>query len=125
VLVIDDDPTAHDLLTRILTREGFEVFTASNGGEGLRMAEDILPDVITLDVMMSEMDGWTVLSALKQDSELDKIPVVMVTMVSEPEFASKLGADGYITKPVKRGELLDVLAQFVAAEAATRDDSPG
>ncbi|MGB1017287.1 MAG: ATP-binding protein, partial [Nannocystaceae bacterium] len=63
VLVIDDDPTAHDLLTRILTREGFEVFTASNGGEGLRMAEDILPDVITLDVMMSEMDGWTVLSA--------------------------------------------------------------
>jgi len=117
VLVIDDDPTAHELLSRILTREGFEVFAASNGGEGLRMAEDILPDVIALDVMMNEMDGWTVLSALKQDSELERIPVVMVTMVSEPEFASKLGADSYITKPVKRSELLDVLARFIQADS--------
>ncbi len=118
VLVIDDDPTAHELLRRILTREGFEVHTATNGGEGLRMAEDLDPDVITLDVMMPGMDGWTVLSALKQDSELERIPVVMLTMVSEPEFASKLGADGYITKPVKRSELLDVLARFVGKHHA-------
>ncbi len=118
VLVIDDDPTAHELMRRILTREGFEVHTASNGGEGLRMAEDLDPDVITLDVKMPDMDGWTVLSALKEDSELERIPVVIVSMVSEPEFASKLGADGFMTKPVKRSELLDVLARFIHNDAS-------
>jgi CheY-like chemotaxis protein len=67
VLVIDDDPTVHDLMARYLTREGFEVMVASGGKEGLRMAREMKPDVITLDVMMAEMDGWSVIAALKAD----------------------------------------------------------
>ncbi len=112
VLVIDDDLTTHELLRRVLRRADFEVHIASNGAEGLRMAEELHPDVITLDVKMSDMDGWSVLAALKADSELAAIPVIMVSMFSDPSLAHTLGADGYMTKPIDRPALIDLLVRY-------------
>ena len=109
VLVIDDDPVQRDLMQRFLTKEGFNVRTAADGEAGLRMAHELRPVAITLDVMMPEMDGWSVLSALKSDDALRNIPVVMVTMLDDPERGFTLGASDYITKPVNRQHLSQIL----------------
>lgn len=100
VLVIDDDPTAVDLLARFFHREGFRVVTATSGQQGLAMARRERPDVITLDVMMPGMDGWSVLAALKSDQDLCLIPVVMMTMVDNKELGFALGATDCLAKPV-------------------------
>lgn len=81
VLVIDDDPAATELLERFLIKEGLQVRIAQSGAEGLALACELNPAVITLDVMMPEMDGWTVLSTLKADPQLADIPVVMLTLL--------------------------------------------
>ncbi len=109
VLVIDDDPNARDLLRRFLTKEGYSVVTADNGRDGLRMARLYNPLVITMDVMMPEMDGWETLSALKSDPHLHDIPVVMLSMVDDDQLAYALGAAEYMTKPVDRKRLKSVL----------------
>ena len=112
VLVIDDDPVPRDLMQRFLTKEGFNVRTAAGGEAGLRMAHELRPVAITLDVMMPEMDGWSVLSALKSDAVLRDIPVVMVTMLDDPERGFTLGASDYITKPVNRQHLSQILKKY-------------
>jgi signal transduction histidine kinase len=76
VLVIDDDPEAREIIERSLSRDGIAVVTARSGEEGLRMAHEIQPAAITLDVMMPDMDGWSVLRALKADPRLREVPVV-------------------------------------------------
>ncbi|WCJ58399.1 response regulator [Fontisphaera persica] len=112
VLVIDDDPIIHDLLKRYLVKEGFYVTCALGGKEGLRLAREIKPDVITLDVMMPEMDGWAVLTALKADPQLSEIPVVMLSMVDDKNLGFTLGASEYLTKPVSRERLANVLKKY-------------
>ena len=112
VLVIDDDPTARDILSRSLSKEGFRVECASDGEDGLRMAREIRPDVITLDVLMPGMDGWAVLSALKEDADLADIPVVMVTIVEDQNMGYTLGATEYVVKPVDRERLVSVLKRY-------------
>jgi signal transduction histidine kinase/CheY-like chemotaxis protein len=107
ILVIDDDAEACELLEQYLTRDGFEVVTASSGPEGLAIAREIRPAAITLDVMMPGMDGWTVLGALSADRELKDIPVIMVSMVDDRSKGYTLGATDYLTKPVDRRRLLD------------------
>jgi len=106
VLVIDDDPTVHDLMRRYLTNEGFKVETALGGEAGLAKAKAIRPTVITLDVLMPGMDGWTVLRELKDDPILSHIPVIMLTMVDDMSMGYALGVTDYITKPVDRELLL-------------------
>ncbi len=112
VLVIDDDPAQRDLLQRYLGKEGFCVRTAGGGEEGLRLAGQLQPVAITLDVMMPDMDGWTVLSALKADPALRDIPVIMLTMVDDPERGFTLGAADYATKPVDRQHLSQILKKY-------------
>jgi signal transduction histidine kinase/CheY-like chemotaxis protein len=109
VLVIDDDPVQRDLMKRFLGKEGFHVRTAASGREGLRLARQIHPVAITLDVMMPEMDGWSVLRTLKADAALRDIPVVMLTMVDDPDRGFALGASDYATKPVNRQRLSRIL----------------
>lgn len=118
VLVIDDDAAARDLLQRLLEREGYSVFTCSRGKIGLEKARELKPDVITLDALMPEMDGWTVLGALKQDPELAMIPVVMVSFVDEPSKGLALGAAEYLTKPVEKKQLLETLARLERSNEA-------
>jgi signal transduction histidine kinase/DNA-binding response OmpR family regulator len=112
VLVIDDDPLQRDLMQRYLRKEGYIVRTASGGTEGLRLARQLLPAAITLDVMMPDMDGWTVLSALKGDATLRDIPVIMLTMVDDPERGFTLGAADYATKPVNRRRISQILKKY-------------
>jgi len=112
VLVIDDEATVRDLMQRFLAKEGYRVVTASGGEEGLRLAQELAPDAITLDVMMPGMDGWAVLSALKADARTADIPVVMLTIVDDKNLGYALGAADYLTKPIDRDRLMEALAKF-------------
>jgi PAS domain S-box-containing protein len=109
LLVIDDEPTARDVLQRIFTREGFRVEIAPGGVEGLARARAVRPDAITLDVLMPGMDGWAVLAALKADPELADIPVIMLTVADQKPLGLALGAAEYLTKPIDRKRLTSVL----------------
>jgi CheY-like chemotaxis protein len=117
ILVIDDEPEVRDLMKRFLGKEGFRVETASGGKDGLRLARELRPHAITLDVMMPKMDGWSVLSELKADSELAHIPVIMFTVVDDKNQGYSLGASDYLTKPVDRERLVSVLKQYTKAPA--------
>ncbi|HEX6533727.1 MAG TPA: response regulator [Gemmatimonadaceae bacterium] len=112
LLVIDDDATARELMQRFLATEGFHIVTAPSGADGLRLAKELRPDAITLDVLMPGMDGWAVLTALKGDPELADIPVIMLTIVEEKSMAYALGASEYLTKPIDRGRLTTVLERY-------------
>jgi CheY-like chemotaxis protein len=99
-------------MQRFLAKEGFTVRTAPSGPDGLALARTLRPAAITLDVMMPGMDGWAVLAALKADPHLAPIPVVMVTILDDKEMGFALGAVEYLTKPVDRARLLDVVKRF-------------
>ena len=105
VLVIDDDQQARDLLRRHLEAQGRKVILASGGEEGIELARNHRPAIITLDVMMPGLDGWAVLSRLKDDPLTHDIPVVMVSMVAEQGIGASLGAVGHLRKPVNRDQL--------------------
>jgi CheY-like chemotaxis protein len=112
VLVIDDDPTVHDLIGRFLSKQGFKVVTASSGKEGLLLARQINPIAITLDVMMPGMDGWTVLAAIKADPNLAHIPAIMMSIVDNHNLGYALGATDYLLKPIDLRQLLGVLQKY-------------
>jgi signal transduction histidine kinase/CheY-like chemotaxis protein len=112
VLVIDDDPVIQDLMGSFLHKEGYRVTAAAGGEEGLRRAREVRPDVITLDVAMPSIDGWSVLSALKADSRLKDIPVIMLTMVDNKTMGYALGAAEYMTKPINRERLITVIRKY-------------
>ena len=120
VLVIDDDATARELISDHLKAEGFSVVTAVGGLEGLKFAKELLPTAITLDVMMPDLDGWSVLAALRQDPELAEIPVIMITIVDEHRRGIALGAAGYLTKPIDRERLHRLIRRFRASARPTR-----
>jgi signal transduction histidine kinase/DNA-binding response OmpR family regulator len=112
VLVIDDDPTVHDLLRRFLSKEGLRMVAARGGEEGLQLARIAPPAVIILDVLMPGMDGWAVLTTLKTDAVLADIPVVMLTIVDEKDMGYTLGAADYLTKPVDWQRLANILQKY-------------
>jgi PAS domain S-box-containing protein len=118
VLVIDDDGLVRDLLQRFLTREGFRVATASGGEEGLERARELKPSLITLDVVMPGLDGWSVLKKLKADPELSRIPVVMMTIIDNPKLGYSLGAADYVTKPIDWRRLGAALGKFKPKQAS-------
>jgi hypothetical protein len=133
VLVIDDDPAALELSRRSLVKLGFSVVTAASGQDGIALAKEIRPAVITLDILMPGMDGWQVLSALKEDPDTAGIPVVMMSMVDDRELGFALGAADYLMKPVDRNRLTQVLdclvrdqqgAQVLIAESDPESSDP-
>jgi signal transduction histidine kinase/CheY-like chemotaxis protein len=114
VLVIDDNHHDRKFLHRYLSGEGYNVVMAINGKQGLQMAKEIVPDMITLDVMMPEMDGWETLVALKNDPFLVNIPVVMSSIIEDRHLAQTLGAVDYLSKPVEKDRLLKVVDKYIA-----------
>jgi signal transduction histidine kinase/CheY-like chemotaxis protein len=125
ILVIDDDPSVRDLMSRFLTKLNFRVVAAANGEEGLRLARQIRPLLITLDVVMPDCDGWAVLNKLKSDSELAEIPVIMVTVVDNEAMGLDLGASNYLIKPVDRDRLAVLVEKHRNTRSTTiTDDNP-
>ncbi len=120
VLVVDDDPIALDLLGRTLHDAGMSVVTATDGDEALAMARSIQPAAITLDVLMPGKDGWEVLRQLKADPATQDIPVVMVTMTDDRELGYALGATEFLTKPVERSRLVQLLERHASEDGERR-----
>src|ERR1019366_4032421 len=109
VLVIDDESDSRLLLTHMLEEFGCQVISANSGEQGLRMAREFRPQLITVDLLMPQMDGASVIRALKADPQLRAIPLVVVSIVAEERRGSILGAVEILEKPVVREELLAAL----------------
>jgi two-component system, OmpR family, alkaline phosphatase synthesis response regulator PhoP len=110
VLVIDDEPGIIEIVETNLEGDGFEVISASNGKEGLEKIKREAPELVVLDVMMPEMDGWEVLRNLERDPETAGLPVIMLTAKAADEdyiYGLEEGAVEYITKPFLPQELVN------------------
>jgi CheY-like chemotaxis protein len=116
ILVIDDDDSVRKVTTHFLTREGFSVTTASGAREGLQLARELQPAAIILDVIMPDLDGWTVLAAIKGDPATAGIPVVLMTIVDEKNRGYSLGAADYMVKPVDWSGLAGVLRRICKSD---------
>jgi two-component system response regulator VicR len=118
ILCIEDEPEMIDLIRLILERKGFEVLGAVGGQEGLEAVRREKPDLVLLDLMMPDVDGWEVYRQMKADKELQKIPVVVVTAKAQ-SIDKVLGlhiakVDDYVTKPFGPGDLLDSVNRVLA-----------
>jgi CheY-like chemotaxis protein len=112
VLVIDADRRVHDAMRAHLLAEGFRMASAVTGPEGVRLARELKPAAITLDIMMPGADGWAILTALKSDPALARIPVVVVRFMTDRNLAFALDVADYLVKPLDAGRLGAVLARY-------------
>ena len=113
ILIIDDDPTVSELIKRQLTKDAYNVVIANNGKEGIELARKIKPNLITLDILMPEMDGWSVLRTLKADPEVSKIPVVMASILDEKNKGFSLGAADFVSKPIEKDRLINSIQTLI------------
>ncbi|MBW4436382.1 MAG: ammonium transporter [Pleurocapsa minor GSE-CHR-MK-17-07R] len=116
VLVIDDDVVVRDLIKRTMTKENCTVLLAANGADGVKMARENRPDVITLDLLMPGMDGWAVLATLKSDPLTSDIPVIVLTMAETKDKGFTLGASAFLIKPLDRRALVSSINQYRRAD---------
>jgi len=115
VLIVDDIPVNIILLKTMLTRTNVRMLTATNGEEALSIVRQSKPELILLDIQMPVMNGWEVLKAIKEDPQLSKTIVIVVSAYTSPEDidqSMKLGAAGFIKKPV----IMDILLSSVTSE---------
>lgn len=121
-MVVDDDPAGQRLIKYMLTPEGHEVITASNGLQGLQMATQQSPDLVILDVMLPGLDGFEVCRRLRSSANTANIRIVMLSgksQASDRDTGLKMGADEYLIKPVDRQELLNTVNNLLGQKAAT------
>jgi len=112
IVAIDDDPDVIYLLRENLLDAGYRVVGALNGDEGVRLAHELKPFAVTLDIMMPNQDGWEVLHALKADPDTKHIPIIVVSIVDNKELGYRLGAFDYLLKPFDRETVLTALARI-------------
>lgn len=109
VLIVDDEQDIVESLQFVLEASGFECHCAYNGEDGLKMAKEVLPDLIILDVMMPKMNGYKISRLLKYDNKYKNIPILMVTARSQEDdklIGEETGVDEYITKPFELDEIV-------------------
>ena len=109
ILVIEDDPNILTLIRQTLQRAGYEVITATNGSEGLRLVQETQPHLIVLDITMPGLDGYQVCHYVRNDEATKHLPIIMVTAMSRPADQRRgfeLGADDYLPKPFQIAELI-------------------
>ena len=111
VLVIDDNQGLIELFRRYLADSRYHLIAASDGDEGLRLANEAAPDMVILDVMMPQQDGWEILQRLQADRRTQGIPVIVCSVFDDPQLALSLGASAFLAKPVSRSELLTALSR--------------
>lgn len=126
ILVVDDDPTALRLIGYSLQQEGYDVLTAANGLDGLAQARQLHPDVVILDIMMPDLDGFEVCRRLRADPATRRLPVLMLTakgQVADKVAGFRAGADDYLVKPADPGELVARVAALLtrASYAETKE----
>lgn len=112
LLVIDDNEGIAELLERYLTDMPFRVMATTSASEGLGLAHDLMPDLIMLDIMMPEIDGWELLQRLHNSPETAHIPVVVCSVFNDPELAYSLGATAFLPKPLSREVFLETLLRL-------------
>lgn len=113
VLIIDDSPEMHEELQKALESQNYRFLHAYTGEEGLAIARQHKPDVITLDVIMPVMDGWSVMTILKSDPALSSIPVILVTITSDEDLGFALGAVDFIQKPIDQKTVIDKIKEAI------------
>ncbi len=112
VLIIDDDPVTRRLFSAWLTEEGYSIVEASNADEGIKLADTMIPDIIILDILMPDKDGWYVLKELKSKVNTRNIPVVITSFGEEREMAFSLGAIDYFNKPINKRKFQKRIAEI-------------
>lgn len=122
-LIIEDSPTAAEQLARYLLELGARVVVYPAGEAALSKAIEVQPDVIVLDIQLPGLSGWEVLAQLKADGRTQAIPVIMVTVVDEPEFGLAQGAADYVVKPVTRSRLYEALQKALTSMHAANEDA--
>lgn len=113
LLVIDDDSAVTDLLTLLLKSNGFEVSATNNSADGLSMIREISPDVVILDLMMPEMDGWQICKSVREYSQ---VPIIILSALNDPSMIASVldaGADDYLTKPTPSRVLIAHINRLV------------
>jgi two-component system, OmpR family, response regulator VicR len=123
ILCIEDEPEMIDLIRLILGRRGFDVYGAAGGVEGARLVREMIPDLVLLDLMMPDMDGWEVYQQMKSDSTTRNIPVIVVTAKAQ-NIDKVLGlhiakVDDYIAKPFGPQELMDSVERILGVKSST------
>ena len=116
VLVVDDDPMIHQLLVTELERDGIQVVLAADGVSALRLARERTPAAILLDIYLPRLDGWAVLTELKSDPILSRIPVIIISVAEERARAFALGAVDYLVKPFDPQRLAGTIAHAIGGE---------
>jgi DNA-binding response OmpR family regulator len=121
LLVIDDDTAVTDLLSLLLKSQGFEVSATNNSSDGLSMIRDIEPDLVILDLMMPEMDGWEVCRAVRQFNQ--QVPIIILSALNDPSMIASVldaGADDYLTKPTPSRVLVAHINRLTKRSGNTR-----
>lgn len=127
VLIIDDTPDNLALAKAALEFHGAQVYTATNGEEGLAQLKTLRPSVILLDIRMPKMDGWAMFKSLRENREIAHIPVIAITayaMDSDREDILRGGFDGYISKPFNIFSFVDEINQVVSQHATQKQQAP-
>ncbi len=119
ILIVDDEQDIVESLKFVLETAGFNCYTAFDGEEGLRLAKEIIPDLMILDVMMPKINGYKISRLLKYDSKYKSIPILMITARSQEEdklIGEETGADEYITKPFELDEVLKQVEKYLGKQ---------
>jgi DNA-binding response OmpR family regulator len=123
LLVIDDDTAVTDLLSLLLRSQGFEVFATNNSTDGLNMIREIEPNLVILDLMMPEMDGWEVCRSVRQFSQ---VPIIILSALNDPSMIASVldaGADDYLTKPTPSRVLVAHINRLTKRTGTLRSSS--
>ena len=121
ILLVEDNEMNRDMLSRRLTRQGYEVVLAQDGARGVAMATEERPDLVLMDMSLPVLDGWEATRQLKAAAETRAIPVIALTahaMAGDQEKAMAAGCDDYDTKPIELPRLLEKITQLLSKGAA-------
>ncbi|MGI6207359.1 MAG: response regulator [Anaerolineae bacterium] len=113
IVLVDDNPGMLRLFERYLAGHGYRVVSTAEGSEALRLARENRARLVVLDVMMRDLDGWAILQQLQADPVTQDIPVLVCSVINEPELARALGATALLKKPVGREQLLNAVAEII------------
>jgi len=112
VLIIDNDPNAREIIERILRKKGFDTKSAAEGPQGLAIAKALKPNIITMDLNLPRDEGWKILAEIKDDAGLEKVPILVITMLDEKNTAKNSGASAFLTKPINSAQLEKVVQKL-------------